>query len=117
MLGDINMDFKQMLTHKAEKYENELNIDKEIFNIKKEMEKNFELRHYTIKLWKILKGTIALGKYIGRTALFIPCGIDPEKYRQKFVEEFKKLGFADSDIELSTISVDNYIIYEIELKW
>lgn len=112
------MDFKKILTHKAEKYENELNIEKEIFNIKKEMEKNFELRHYTIELWKILKGTIALGKYnVGRTALFIPYGINPEKYRQVFVKKFKELGFTDSDIELSTISDDNFIIYEIELKW
>lgn len=112
------MNFKQMLTHKAEKYENELNIEKEIFNIKKEMEKNFELRCYTVELWKILKGTIALGKYnIGRIALFVPYGIDPEKYRHIFVKKFKELGFTDSDIELSTIDGDNFIIYEIKLKW
>ena len=118
MLGDINMDFKKFLTHKAEEYKNKLNIDKEIFGIKKEMEKNFELRRYTIELWKILKGTIALGKYnVGKTAFFIPCGIDPEKYRQMFVEEFKKLGFSDNDIELSNIGDDDFIIYEIELKW
>ena len=110
--------FKQMLTHKAEKYENEFNIEKEIFSIKKEMEKSYELRRYVIELWKILKGTIALGKYnVGRTALFIPYGIDPEKYRQMFVKKFKELGFTDSDIKLSTISDDKFIIYEIELKW
>lgn len=110
--------FREKLMLRADEYENELDIEKEIFNIKKEMEKNFELRHYTIELWKILKGTIALGKYnIGKTALFIPYGIDPEKYRRMFVEEFKKLGFSDNDIELSIISGTNFIIYEIELKW
>jgi hypothetical protein len=118
MLGDINMDFKKFLTRKVEEYENKLNIDKEIIHIKKEMEKNFELRRYTIELWKILKGTIALGKYnVGKAAFFVPYGIDPEKYRQVFVKKFKELGFTDSDIELSTFSDDNFIIYEIKLKW
>ena len=111
------MTFKQELSFKAYDNISMRDIEKEINYIKKQMEKCAYNRVYEISIIKAKKKISIIKHSFGRTQLVIPQNIDPEIYRQIFVDKFKELGFEDSDILLSTIALGECVYYDIDLHW
>lgn len=115
-LPDIS--FREELMLRADEYEKNIDIQKDIEYIKNELNKCYYKRKYTISLVKVTKDTVAIGKYTeGRTSLFVPYGIAPLHYRQLFVNELQKLGFSEECMELSVEEHSCFDSYEIKLKW
>ena len=115
-LPDIS--FREELMLRADKYEKNINIQKDIENIKKNLNEYYYKREYTISLVKVIKGSVAIGQYTpGRISLFIPTGVAPLHYRQLFINEFNKLGFTEDCMELWEQECRNFYEYNIVLKW
>lgn len=109
--------FKQELTDKADLYEKAIDISEDIEYIKERMNYWCSKREYTIHLIRS-KGPMAIGDASSNvTSRFIPKLLSPEYYRKLFVDEFKKLGFKETDMELSSRFTDLYDSYDIELTW
>lgn len=115
-LPDIS--FREELMLKADEYEKNIDIQKEIENIKRNLNEYYYKREYTISLIKVTKGSVAIGQNTqGRISLFIPQGIAPLHYRQLFINEFNKLGFTEDCMELWHQECRNFYEYNIVLKW
>lgn len=115
-LPDIS--FREELMLRADEYEKNIDIQKDIENIKRNLNECYYKREYTISLVKVTKGSVALGQCTpGRISLFIPQGVAPLHYRQLFINEFNKLGFIEGCMELWEQECRNFYEYNIVLKW
>jgi hypothetical protein len=114
----LNMSFREDLTFRADNYEKNIDIQKDIENIKKNLNEYYYKRKYTISLIKVIKGSVAIGQCTpGRIGLFIPYGVMPLHYRQLFINEFNKLGFTEDCMKLWEQECKNFYEYNIVLKW
>lgn len=113
------MTFKEELTKRADGYIPD--ISERMSYIKEQLEKAYRIRHFTISLIDILstEWTIAEGQYTDDAiTLLVPDSIDPRDYMRAYVEEFRKLGFADKDMTRKVINYNNsYDEYQITLTW
>ena len=115
-LPDIS--FRENLSLRTDEYEKNIDIQKEIENIKRNLNEYYYKREYTISLIKVTKGSVAIGQHTsGGISLFIPYGVAPLHYRQLFINEFNKLGFTEDYMELSEKECRNFYEYNIVLKW
>ena len=109
--------FKEELTIEADNNLSNIDISEEIKIIKRRMKEYVDYRKYTINLIKN-HGTMVIG---GQTTnikdIFIPKLISPLDYRQLFINELVKLGFAEEDMILSVNNYDNYDCYSIKVVW
>ncbi len=117
MFGGINsMTFKEKLSVKAE----QINIQKEIDYVKRDMEKYFSYRNYTVKLYKA-RCCMTIGSSSGfdtnYAEFFIPDTITSNEYINLFVKAFKELGFSSNDITLDKESGKYYELYTITVRW
>ena len=113
-----DISFREELMLRADEYEKTINIQKDIENIKKNLNEYYYKRNYTISLVKVTKGSVAIGQGTpGRISLFIPHSIAPLHYRQLFINEFNKLGFTEDCMELWEQECRNFYEYNIVLKW
>lgn len=114
----LDINFREELRLRADEYEKHMDIQKDIENIKKNLNEYYYKREYTISLVKVVKGSVAIGQYTpGCISLFIPQGVAPLHYRQLFINEFNKLGFTEDYIELWEKEHRNFYDYNITLKW
>jgi hypothetical protein len=110
--------FREELMLRADEYEKNINIQKDIENIKKNLNEYYYSREYTISLIKVIKGSVAIGQCTpGHISLFVPCGVAPLHYKQLFINEFNKLGFTEDCMELWEQEYKNFYEYNIVLKW
>lgn len=115
-LPDIS--FREELMLRADEYEKNIDIQKDIENIKKNLNEYYYRRSYTISLIKVTNGSVAIGQHTpGRIGLFIPNNLSPLHYRQLFINEFNKLGFIEGCMELWEQECKNFYEYNIVLKW
>lgn len=113
-----DISFREELMLRADKYEKNADIQKDIENIKRNLNEYYYRREYTISLVKVTKGSVAIGQYTpGRISLFIPYGIEPLRYRQLFIDAFNKLGFNEDCMELWERECKNFYEYNIVLRW
>lgn len=111
------MTFAEKLKYKADMFEMDLNVHKEMCTIEKNMEKHFNRREYIIDLYKA-KCTMAVGGYRDAYSdFFVPSGVPSLYYRQLFIDELYKLGFTDDNIELDDTDYDRYHKYRITVRW
>lgn len=111
------MTFKDELTKKADHFETDVDILENVEFIKNQLEVFCSKRRYTISLVKP-HGIMALGSCnTNHSDIFIPKQVEPNYYRQLFVDAFKALGFTDEDIELQECSCSSYDAYNITLRW
>ncbi len=109
--------FKEELTLEAEQIASNIDISEDMKRIKEKMKEYVECRKYTVLLIKP-HDTMAVGGGCSNiTQLFIPPFVSPLHYRQLFVEEFKKLGFTDDDMQLYVKETTYSDCYYIELEW
>lgn len=115
-LPDIS--FREKLMLKADEYEKNIDIQKDIEKIKQNLNEYYYKREYTISLVKVTQGSVAIGQCTpGCISLFIPQGIAPLHYRQLFINEFNKLGFTEDCMDLWEQVCKNFYEYNIVLKW
>ena len=115
-LPDIS--FREELMLRADEYEKNIDIQKDIENIKKNLTEYYYRRKYTISLIKVTKGSVALGQCTpGCISLFVPYGVEPLRYRQLFIDAFNKLGFSEDCMELDEYEGKCSYNYIIVLKW
>ena len=115
-LPDIS--FRQELMIRADEYEKNIDIQKDIENIKRNLSECYYKRKYTISLVKVTNGPVAIGQHTpGSMSLFIPDGIAPLHYRQLFINEFNKLGFTEGYMKLYEQKHQNSYTYNIVLNW
>ena len=115
--GECTTTFAEQLKLKADMFGMNTNIDDEIQEIKHNMNKVFYRREYIIDLYTP-KGTMAIGGHCdARSTFFIPSYVAPLYYRQLFIEELHKLGFTDSDLELSDKDTYTCHTYRIIVRW
>lgn len=111
------MNFAEKLKYKADMFELDLNVYREMSSIEKKMEEHFNKRKYTIELIKT-KTTMAIGgNCTNFSHFFVPHGVSPVHYRQLFIDELLKLGFKDTDIELDEFYCRSYTSYKIIVRW
>lgn len=115
-MGDIS--FREELMLRADEYEKNFDIQKDIETIKGNLNAYYYKREYTISLVEVIKGPIAIGQYPpGRISLFIPQGVEPLRYRQSFINAFNKLGFTEECMEFWEREYKHSYEYNITLKW
>ena len=115
-LPDIS--FREELMLRADEYGKNIDIQKDIENIKKNLNEYYYKRRYIISLIKVTKGSVAIGQHTpGRICLFIPNNISSLHYRQLFINEFNKLGFTEECMELYEQEYRNFYEYNIVLNW
>ena len=111
------MTFKEQLTAQADNFEYTIEIDKEIEHIKGRMRACWADRAFTINLI-VPSGPMAIGgASLNFCSLFVPKLVSPMHYRQLFVEELKKLGFDEKEIELYDIETSHAHTYSIKVVW
>lgn len=112
------MNFFEQLKQKVDNIEHNINIQDKISFIKKEMESCAYKRGFTISLIQTTS-TIVLGHgRIGRADFFVPDGLLPDIYRNKFIEELLKLGFDKSNIYTDEeVFAGTTVFYNIYIKW
>ena len=111
------MTFKEQLTAQADNFERSIEIDKEIRYIKGRMKECWASRAFTINLI-VPSGPMAIGgASLNFHSLFVPKLVSPIHYRQLFVEELKKLGFDENEIELYDIETSHSHTYSIKVVW
>ena len=109
--------FKQELALEADELAKMRDISEEIRYIKLRLKESVTNRVFYIHLI-VAYDTMAIGGHSSNIYdIFVPKGIAPESYRQLFVDELKKLGFTDEDIELSFSRNKIFDSYDIKLKW
>lgn len=109
--------FKEHLTLEADMNELKIDISDKIDHIKDRMKSCVNYRSFVISLVKA-NVPMAIGGNCGNAVdYFIPSNIAPRHYRQLFVNEFIKLGFAEDDIELSISETSCGTFYNIVLTW
>ena len=110
------MTFKEKLIEKAE----QINIEKEMDEIKQGMEDYFSYRNYTIRLYKA-NCQMAIGGISGLdknyTEFFIPNNMTTREYISLFLMAFKELGFDSNDITLDEKPGKHYELYTITVRW
>lgn len=115
--------FRENLTLKADEYNKNMRIDKEVIDeIKKVLEYNFEKRCYIIRL---IKPKINLSSYIKKNDysgdnidLFTPDNADPLYYKQLFINMLSnELGFTQDYMQINDIETTYSHICTIKLKW
>lgn len=110
------MTFKEQLIVKAE----QINIQKEMDEIKQGMEDYFSYRNYTVRLYKA-RGQMAIGGSSGfdtnYAEFFIPDTMTPNEYINLFLMAFKELGFDSNDITLDEKPGKHYELYTITVRW
>ena len=109
--------FKEELTLEAEQFASNIDISEDIECIKKKMKEYVGCRQYTVDLIKANDTMTIGGGCSNITQVFIPPLVSPLHYRQLFVEEFKKLGFTDDDMQLYVKETTYSDCYYIELEW
>lgn len=115
-LPDIS--FREELMLRADEYEKNIDIQKDIENIKRNLSECYYKRKYTVSLVKVTNGPLAIGQHTpGSISLFIPDGIAPLYYRQLFINEFNKLGFTEDYMEFYEQEYKSSYDYNIVLKW
>lgn len=115
--GECLMTFKEQLTALADNFERSVEIGEEIECIKERMRKCWADRVFTINL-VVPFGPMAIGNASSNFYDdFIPKQVSPMHYRQLFVEELKKMGFDENDIELYDIETAHSHTYSIKVVW
>lgn len=115
-LPDIS--FREELMLRADEYEKNIDIQKDIETIKRDLNECYYRRTYTISLVKVTNGSVAIGQSNpGRISLFIPKNVEPLRYRQLFIDAFNKLGFNEDCMELYIQEYKSFYEYNIILKW
>lgn len=110
--------FREELTLRADEYEKNIDIQKDIETIKRNLNECYYRRTYTVSLVKVTNGSVAIGQNTpGRISLFIPKNAEPLRYRQLFINAFNKLGFNEDCMELWEQECRNFYEYNIVLKW
>ena len=112
--------FKQELLNAIEEHkQRELHIDDKMKFIKERIKENFLVKSFMVCLVHNRSGRqMAIGSCSGNySEFFVPKCMEPERYRDLYVDEFKKLGFTDRDIELSADYNDDYDTYYIRVTW
>lgn len=111
------MTFKEQLTAQADNFERSIEIDEEIRYIKGRMRKCWADRAFTINLI-VPSSPMAIGSASSNFySLFVPKLVSPMHYRQLFVEELKKLGFDENEIQLYDIETSRSHTYSIKVVW
>jgi hypothetical protein len=111
------MNFAEKLKYKADMFELDLNVHKEISSIEKKMEEHFDKREYTIELIKAKTAMAIGGTCTNFSHFFVPYSVSPAHYRQLFIDELFKLGFKGTDIELDEFDCRSYTSYKIIVRW
>ena len=110
------MTFKQKLIEKAE----QINIQKEMDYIKKDMEDYFSYRKYEIRLFKAHR-CMAIGSKTGFNTnyaeFFVPDNMTSKEYENLFIKKLKELGFNDKDISVEIIEQKEYDLHTITVRW
>lgn len=111
------MTFKEQLTAQADNFEHSIEIGEEIRYIKDRMRECWASRAFTINLI-VPSVPMAIGSAsLNFHSLFVPKLVSPMHYRQLFVEELKKLGFDENEIELYDIETPYSHTYSIKVVW
>lgn len=116
----MNTTFKQELLDAIEEHkQRELQVDDKMKFIKEQIKEQFLARSFTVCLVHNHSGSMmAIGSAGGNCSeFFVPKCMEPELYRDLYVDEFKKLGFTDRDIELSSSHNSDYDTYYIRVCW
>lgn len=111
------MNFVEKLKYKADMFELDLNVHKEMCSVEKKMEAYFDKREYTIELVKAKTNMTIGGNCTNFSYFFIPDRVSPMHYRQLFLDELYKLGFTDGDVELDEFDCKSYTAYKIIVRW
>ena len=112
------MNFFEQLKRKADNIEHDINIQDKISFIKKEMESCAHKRSFTISLISATSTMVCGHGRIGRADFFVPDGLSPDTYRNKFIEELLKLGFDKSNIHTDEETfAGTAVFYNIHIKW
>ena len=113
------MTFKEKLIERANRYQKDLDIQKDIRVIKDRLEISYFKRSFCIYLYYTkVRNTLAIGGNERNCySTFVPECISPAHYRQLFVEALKELGFTDNDIELYEKDTEDFTLYTIKLIW
>lgn len=111
------MNLAEKLKFKADMFELDLNVHKEMSSIEKKMEEYFDKREYTIELIKAKTNMAIGGNCTNFSYFFVPCRISPAHYRQLFMDELYKLGFTDDNIELDEFDCRSHTAYKIIVRW
>lgn len=111
------MNFAEKLKYKADMFELDLNVVKEMSFIEKKMEEYFSVREYTIELIEARTTMAVGGNSKNFSHFFIPSRVSPMHYRQLFLDELYRLGFTDDNIELDEFDCRSYTSYKIIVRW
>lgn len=110
------MNFKERLIEKAE----QLNIQKEMDQVIKDMDKFANYREYFIKLYDA-HAVMAIGgsSRFSRNAseFFIPNNTTGEEYTNLFIKELKEFGFTENDLHLDVTKCKDYDLYTLTVRW
>lgn len=110
------MNLKQHLIEKATI--EELNIYDKICEITDRMNEHATNHEYKITFIKTDKQTVTGASLNNpRYDVIVPKACTPETYRQLFIDEFKKMGFDNEDIELTKGENESYTYYNMILRW
>ena len=110
------MTFKEQLTNKANKYEENI-PQKDIDFLKSEMKSCYHLRHFDIYLYDS-HTTIAIGHgRLGSANFFIPRGANASRYCNKYIEALEDMGFDKTDIALEVESMPSCDTYKLSITW
>lgn len=113
------MTFKDELVSKLN--EQQLDITNNIELIKDKLNKLFYKRTFTISLLETKPNrTVAIGGescYAPIYRDFIPYGIEPEVYRNLYIDKLVELGFDHNMIEIVNGQSKNCYTYDIIFRW
>ena len=112
------MTFKEELTKKADEYTLITLVSKNVEDIKTQMEQEYHLRRFVLRLIDPILPCSPGRPEEGRLSLVIPKGTSLSAYLHRYIAEFKKLGFElGKNMTTKQNFTSNGLEYKITLTW